>query len=366
MALVRRGVRSGALRSAISGSLAVVLASSFAVSLVPTRAEAAPSAADVDTARALMTQGREERKKGNHAAALERFKAANKIMTVPTTALEVGQSQADLGLLVEARETWLAATRLPVEAKEPEAFARARQLAQSLADDIAPRIPTVQFQIANAAAGVKLKISLDDVPLEPEALLVPRKANPGKHVALFEDGKHSKKVEFELVEREAKNVEVDLATGEAIVDPNAKPTTTSEPTEPTTKTAPVRDVERGSSLRAPMIYGGFGLAGVGVIVGGVTGILAFTHGSAAKDLCTGTACPSAAHDDLASARSNATISNIAFGLAGVGAVIGVVGLLLPAGAPAISTPGATPGAARSKPGASLVVGFGSIAVVGAF
>ncbi len=361
MALVRRGVRAGAVRGALWVSLAFASAISLSATLATSRLEAAPSAADVDTARALMTQGREERKKGNHAAALERFRAANKIMSVPTTALEVGQSQADLGLLVEARETWLAATRLPVEPKEPEAFAKARLLAQSLADEIAPRIPTVQFQLANAAAGATLKIALDDVPLEPEALLVPRKANPGKHVALFDDGKHSKKVEFELVEREAKSVDVDLATGEAIGAPvAAKPPPT--PVEPTTTTAPVSDVAPRSPLRAPMIYGGFGLAGAGLIVGGVTGILAFTHGSAAKDLCVGTACPHAAHDDLAAAKSNATLSNVSFAVAGVGAVVGVVGLLLPAGAPSV----VSPAAARSTPGASLVVGFGSIAVVGAF
>jgi len=52
-------------------------------------------------------------------------------------------------------------------------------------------------------------------------------------------------------------------------------------------------------------------------------------------------------------------------VAGVGAIVGVVGLLLPASVP-LSSPASEPGAARAKPGASIVFGLGSIGVVGAF
>ncbi len=330
----------------------------------PGAAHGAPSAADVDTARALMSQGRAEREKGNHAAALERFQAANKIMTVPTTALEVGQSQADLGQLVEARETWLAAWRLPIEPKEPAAFQKARELAKQLADELEPRIPTVQFHVANAAADGQLKVTLDDVELPPDALLVSRKANPGKHLAVFVDPKHTKKVEFDLVERDAKSVDVDMATGDPTpmaAAPQPNTTTTTSATPPAT-TPPVTDLERPNPMRAPLMYGGFGLAGAGLIVGGITGVLAFTHGSDAKKLCDGNNCPPAAHDALTSARTSANISNVSFAVAGVGAIVGVVGLLLPVQA----APVATAPAARNKPWASVVVGVGSIGLEGGF
>ena len=70
------------------------------------RAAAAQSTAvDRETARALMREGRELRDSGDLASALKQFEAANGIMHVPTTELEVARTQAALGLLVEALDT---------------------------------------------------------------------------------------------------------------------------------------------------------------------------------------------------------------------------------------------------------------------
>lgn len=48
-------------------------------------AHAEPTAADKETARTLMQDGRAKRTKGDHAGALEAFRAAHGIMKVPTT-----------------------------------------------------------------------------------------------------------------------------------------------------------------------------------------------------------------------------------------------------------------------------------------
>jgi hypothetical protein len=347
----RFGARRGRTtwKATITAVLALVLASGVA--------QAAPSASDVDAARELMSQGREERKAGHHDKALERFRAAHKIMQVPTTALEVGQSLADLGKLVEAREMWVAATKIPVEPKEPEAFGKARKRAQELIDEITPRIPTVKFEVTEIAPGATLKVTIDDASVEPDTLVVPRRLDPGKHVAVFTDGKHISKLSFELAERDAKQLEVDLSIGDEVV---TKPDTTPTPVEPPPP-PPVTDTGTGSPLRSPFIYGGFGVAGAGLVVGGITGFLSLSHTSKAKENCTNNVCSAAAHDDLASARSNATISNIGFAVAGVGAVVGVVGLLLPSAPVAI-----TPPAPSGKASATIVVGFGSVGVVGSF
>src|SRR5260221_5508152 len=96
-----------------------LLCASLPVTMVTQAAPAGPSAAEKETARSLMKAGRASRDKGDHKAALESFKAADAIMKVPTTGLEVGREQVALGLLVEARDTFLKIVRIPVEPKEP-------------------------------------------------------------------------------------------------------------------------------------------------------------------------------------------------------------------------------------------------------
>src|SRR5438445_7341158 len=103
------------------------------------------SAADKETARTLMNAGRKAREAGDHKASLEAFKKADAIMNVPTTKLEVGHEYEALGLLVEARDAYLAVTRLPVAPKgDPKPFVDARKEAEQRADALEPRIPSVK------------------------------------------------------------------------------------------------------------------------------------------------------------------------------------------------------------------------------
>jgi hypothetical protein len=75
--------------------------------------------------------------------------------------------------------------------------------------------------------------------------------------------------------------------------------------------------------------GGFGLAGAGILAGSITGLLSIGKTWTAKDSCVDNRCPPSTFEEIDSARSLATISNVAFVVAGVGAGVGIVGLLLP-------------------------------------
>ncbi|MEO7109611.1 MAG: hypothetical protein ABI183_04150, partial [Polyangiaceae bacterium] len=97
-----------------------------------------PTAADKDTARALMAQGADLRDKNDLKGALQSFQAADAIMHVPSTSLEVAKTAAALGQLVEARDAALAAARYPVNPGEPKPFVNARKEAQSLGDELEP------------------------------------------------------------------------------------------------------------------------------------------------------------------------------------------------------------------------------------
>jgi hypothetical protein len=76
----------------------------------------------------------------------------------------------------------------------------------------------------------------------------------------------------------------------------------------------------GSSAAVWLRWGGLGLAVVGAGAGAVTGIMSMSSTSAAKAQCPGDECPPAALGDLHSAQTTATIADIAFVAAGVGAV----------------------------------------------
>jgi F0F1-type ATP synthase membrane subunit c/vacuolar-type H+-ATPase subunit K len=83
----------------------------------------------------------------------------------------------------------------------------------------------------------------------------------------------------------------------------------------------------------PMAYAGFAVTGVGLIVGAVTGGMSLTDAKKAKMSCdeeTG-ACNELAREPLARSRTLAHVSTTGFVIAGVGAAVGVIGLVLALG-----------------------------------
>ena len=76
-----------------------------------TPAANAQSAADRETARALMKRGDTAFDAADYRAALEAYETAHGIMQVPSTGVALARTQEKLGLLLEARNTVLAVAR---------------------------------------------------------------------------------------------------------------------------------------------------------------------------------------------------------------------------------------------------------------
>lgn len=322
-------------------SVAAMLAASLP--LTSHVAHADPSAADKETARALMAEGRKKRDLGDQKGALEAFRAAHKIMGVPTTGLEVGRTEAALGLLLEARDTLLSVTRIPVKPGEPEPIAKARAEAQTLFDELAPRIPSVKLVVKGAAEGAPSRVFFDGVEASGGVLGVPRKMNPGDHEVAVRIGDVERKTTFSLKDGEQRDVELEFG--------DAKPTMPIEQPKP-------KPESHGTN---PLVFVGFGLAGVGVIAGSVTGLLHLSKTSSLKDRCPGGQCPPDTHADYDSAQRLGTLSTVSFIVAGVGAGIGVLGLALGAPAPKSETT-----KTATAPRVVLQVGVGSLGLAGTF
>jgi hypothetical protein len=272
-----------------------------------------PSLSDRETARSLMDDGDAKRDKGDLKGALKSYEAADAIMHVPTTGLEVARAQAQLGLLLEARETLNHVMRLPPKPGEPQPFVAARKSAESLSTELAARIPSVTVNLTNVEPGQTPVIVFDGEAVPPAASAAPRKVNPGRHSVVARSGSLEKKVDVDVAERDSKVVTIDL-----------KPVTT----EPAKRDETPPSSSGPSALPKVLMYGGFGLAAVGLGVGAITGVLSISKVSDVKKDCPNNICPAGRQSDIDSAKSLGTISTIGFIVGGVGVATGVIGIVL--------------------------------------
>lgn len=281
----------------------------------------AQSLADKETARAQMDEGDAKREKQDYKGALAAYEKADAIMHVPTTGLEVARMQAQLGMLLEARETLSRVVRLPAKPNEPAAFVNARKAADQLNDELAKRVPAVQLVISGVDAGQVPEVTIDNEPLPAAVLNVPRKVNPGTHMVVVKAGSAEKKTEVVVAEKETKTVNIDLKD---------KPAEKPEPVKSDTG-----DGERQTRI---LMFGGFGLAIVGIGVGAVTGFMSMSKVDEIKNDCRDDKCPASRATDIDDAKSLGNISTIAFAAGAVGAAVGVVGLIMMSGSKSESPP----------------------------
>ncbi|MFO0659823.1 MAG: hypothetical protein U0165_08340 [Polyangiaceae bacterium] len=170
--------RFAARMTTLSALWLVTLSSSFAAA----QPANSPTAADRETARALMGEGDTKFEAKDYAGALSAYEGAHKIMGVPTTGIAVARALEALGQLIEARDLALQVARIPTSSGEPKPFAQARSDADSLAEKLAAKIATVKIEVSGLPAGTTPKVTIDGVALTPEAAALPRKVNPGKRV----------------------------------------------------------------------------------------------------------------------------------------------------------------------------------------
>jgi len=294
-----------------------------------------------------MLQGQAQRDKNDLKGALQSFLAADAIMHVPTTGLEVARSESALAMLVEARDMALQVAHIPAHARESPAFADARAKAQALSDALGERIPSLVIALHNAPDSATPDVTIDGAPVPPGALSAPRKLNPGRHQIAARAGGYEGKLEVELRERDAKTVVVELA---APAPPPAATETAAPATETPKDTAPAAPPPSHSYA---LTYAAFGVGGVGVLVGSVTGVMSLTKSSSLKDQCPDNKCPEyntpSFQDQLSTAKTLGTVSTVSFVVGGAGILTGILTLVLapkdpppPAAATATWAPWITP------------------------
>jgi len=309
LSTVRVGVRSSPV------ALALVVA------LAP--AARAQSASDIETARAAFLKGLELRdKRHDLPAAAERFKAAYALVPTPRIGFELGKTLRAEGDLVGARAAFVAAENLPPRPNESAEAKKARGDADAQANDLEQRIPQLMLHIVGVG-----QIYVDGEPLRRDALAVPRRLNPGRHVVQLQvDGDVKSEKTISLDEGERKDVTMSPGV-EARVTVTAGPAlppvvvTPMEPTQPYDPFAtPVTNrVHSNAGTKAAFFYAASTLGGLGV----APGVLALTYMKNAQGNCDGTTCTSDFQNNKNLAYGFAVATDVLWGAAIVCLIVGI-------------------------------------------
>lgn len=303
--------------SSLSRSALVALA----LVLAAPSALAEPTPAERETARTLLLSGRDKKKAGKLKEALADFERANGIMHVPTTALDLGKAQEAMGLLIEARASFLEAARFPATADASAAFKKASKEAKSLAESITPRLSTLTVNVTTTSSA---KVRIDDAEINSSNIGAPLKLNPGKHDVVAATSTDEKRQSVELAEGESKTVSlapaVETEKMPDIVDDKPKPDIPPEKTEKKTST---------------LVWVGGAIGVVGIGVGAITGLMSLSvRNDLITNQCTnGKDCPRSSFDDLDKGQLYGNISTAGFIVGGAGVALMVYGLLTPSRVP---------------------------------
>jgi hypothetical protein len=302
--------------------LAAAVATASAASEPWARAQAR-SAADVAQARELFLKAREERDAGDVRGALEKLKAAHALVPTPVVDLELGRTYRMAGQLIEARETLLAVARIPQSAEETTHSLEARREAAELAEQIAGRIPSASI-VVSGMPGDQVVVSVDGVAVPSAALVAPRLMNPGAHIIVATAGSARDEARIELREGESKKVE--LKSTPAPTAPAALPTPVPVTPPPL---SPAKEEPAPASNAPKALMGvGFGIGGLGLVVGAITGGVAMSKASAVSSACAGLVCPASAEGNLSNGRTMGNVSTAMFVVGGAGLTVGIVGVVL--------------------------------------
>jgi hypothetical protein len=310
-------------------------------------ASAEPNAADRATARSLADEGYTALQEKHYAEAADRFSRADALVHAPTLMLDWARALVGLGQLVEAQERYELIIREGVDPKAPASWQRALTDAKSELARLKPRLSWVTIRVTGSNAA---SVTVDQVPVPAAALGVRRPFNPGTHqVAVTAKGYLDRFEAITLDEGQEGSVAFALQ-----LDPEQRAAPAVVRNTSVVDTSPTSHPTRN---RAP-IYVALGVAGVGFVVGGVTGALALGKRSTLEKHCpTPDECPEEYSDTVKAYRTFGTISGAGFIVGVVGAATGVTLLLLE-------------GKSGSTPNRGLVVrpyvGVGTLGALGRF
>lgn len=325
----------------------------------------AQSDADRATARQLGQDGETALAAKDYKRAEDDFRRADSLIHAPTLLLGLARALAGEGKFLEAQEAYQRIIREGVAPAAPDAFKKALDAAKAEVSDVAPKIGGVTITVKAAGGGdmPNVKVTIDDAPVSAAALGVKRAANPGTHVVnASADG--FKPATINVTVPVGGSVDAPLTLEKDLSAPQPVPAAAqpaagdanANPAQPASPEQPAASSSGGHSI---LPWVAFGVGGVGLALGAVTGVMAMGKHSDLSKVCSPN-CPPDQQSNLDSYHTLGTLSTVGFIVGGVGVAAGVTLLILQPKASGDTAPAASPPTAR------LVVGPGSIGAIGSF
>jgi hypothetical protein len=304
-------------------------AASFALAslcfLVPPAAFAQATTAERETARSLMDEADSFRAAGDLTRALERYQAADAIMHVPTTGLEVARTQAQLMHLVDATATAIEVANSTPGTNEPALFVQARTTAQAMVEALRPRVPSLTLKVE--PLGVVYELRIDNVLVPEGAHGLPYKLDPGDHLILVQAPGY-RSITERLLLAESQRIERRFKLVSTKAPPRLESVqAAAQPTDTNIAARYQRAELSADTAGRTRGYVALGTGGAVLLAGIATGIAAVSLSEDAKEHCAGRRCPPSAEPAIDRANTLANVSNITLPLGALGVAYGLFELL---------------------------------------
>lgn len=300
------------------------------VTLAPAVAFAqAPAGTSIAVAEALFRQARDLFKLAQYAEACPKFAESNRLDPKIGTLLNLAVCHEKLGKTAAAWAEYSSAAAIARRdgQKEREDFARDQVTV------LEKKLARIVIQVGGptpGAAPAGLQLTWDDQPLDAAVLGTPFPVDPGKHkLSASAPGKKAWYGQVDVSTAAGQfpvsipALEVEIAPPPPVAVPALPP---SAPVAPP-PVAPAPAAPPGNDTR-PLVYAGFGVGVVGVVIGAITGGVALARGGALHTDCLNNQCTADKQGRIDAATAVANVSNVSFALGAAGLVTGVVGLLL--------------------------------------
>lgn len=266
-------------------------------------------------ARAAAEAGYEAMIAEDYEAALKFLARAESDFHAPTHVLMMAEAYDKLGKIVEAREALLSVVNERVGENASDAFLDAQKEASEQLAVLDPRVPRVTITVNVTRGGEPIsaaatEVYLNDVRVPTSAFDAPYPINPGKYQARIRlDDTDGDVVEFAVDEGQVTAIELSI----------------DAPALATTDAVSSSSERRGTPA---MAYVGWGVGGLGIVAGTITGAIAMSKvSSLKKDHCQGTECDPAYQDDFNRAETLGWVSTASFAVGAAGVAVGLYYML---------------------------------------
>ena len=263
---------------------------------------------------------------GKAAEASQKLEKAYELLPVPSVALWSGRALEQRGLLVEASERFVEASRLTGFKGDQEVQLQAQKDAARELEKLLPRIPSLVIAVTGGASESPA-VTLDGRPVPPALLGEEQPVNPGSHEIKVSLGGSHRARQLTLKEGEKKKETISL---DGPAEPAGANTASAAPALATGNAgsgdASSSDANASpSGSRKTLAYVALAAGGAGLALGAVTGVMASSLEEGGG--CAGDVCLPTERAEVESLDTLRTVSTIGFIAGGVLATTGVVLLL---------------------------------------